>query len=121
MSFFIPRIGNQPLRMSTDSSARVLYSLKSRGPLGTHDLAPCLGITEVGTRQHLARLRDDGLVADENRSGEVGRPRRIWRLTAKGHARFKYCSLQPKILFRSKQTPRPPNQSSPSRPAVVLA
>jgi predicted ArsR family transcriptional regulator len=74
--------------MSTDSSARVLHSLKSRGPLGTHDLALGLGITEVGTRQHLAKLRDDGLVAYEDRSGEVGRPKRIWRLTAKGHARF---------------------------------
>jgi predicted ArsR family transcriptional regulator len=74
--------------MSTDSSARVLYSLKSRGPLGTSDLARGLGITEVGTRQHLAKLRGDGLVAYEDRPGEVGRPKRIWRLTAKGHARF---------------------------------
>ena len=74
--------------MSTDSSARVLYSLKSRGPLGTHELARGLGITEVGTRQHLAKLHDDGLVAYGDRSGEVGCPKRIWRLTAKGHARF---------------------------------
>jgi predicted ArsR family transcriptional regulator len=81
-------IGNQPLRMSTDRSARVLYSLKSRGPLGTYDLARGLGITEVGTRQHLGKLHDDGLVAYEDRSGDVGRPKRIWRLTAKGHARF---------------------------------
>jgi predicted ArsR family transcriptional regulator len=74
--------------MSTDSSARVLYSLKSRGPLSTFDLARGLGITEVGTRQHLAKLNGDGLVAYEDRPGEVGRPKRIWRLTAKGHARF---------------------------------
>jgi predicted ArsR family transcriptional regulator len=74
--------------MSTDNSARVLYSLKSRGPLGTYDLACGLGITEVGTRQHLAKLYGDGLVAYEDRPGEVGRPKRIWRLTAKGHARF---------------------------------
>jgi predicted ArsR family transcriptional regulator len=74
--------------MSTDSGVRVLYSLKSRGPSGTYDLARGLGITEVGTRQHLAKLHDDGLVAYEDRSGEVGRPKRIWRLTAKGHSRF---------------------------------
>jgi predicted ArsR family transcriptional regulator len=81
-------MGNEPLRMSTDSGARVLYSLKSRGPLGTYDLARGLGITDVGTRQHLAKLHGDGLVAYEDRSGDVGRPKRIWRLTAKGHARF---------------------------------
>jgi predicted ArsR family transcriptional regulator len=74
--------------MSSDSGDRVLYSLKSRGPLGTYDLARALGITEVGTRQHLARLHDDGLVTYQDQSGEVGRPKRIWRLTAKGHARF---------------------------------
>jgi predicted ArsR family transcriptional regulator len=81
-------LANQALPMSTDSSARVLYSLKSRGPLGTEELACVLGITKVGTRQHLAKLHDDDLVAYEERSGEVGRPKRIWRLTAKGHARF---------------------------------
>jgi predicted ArsR family transcriptional regulator len=74
--------------MGTDSAAKVLYSLKSRGPTGTSGLARVLGITAVGTRQHLAKLRDDGLVAYGDQPGEVGRPKRIWRLTAKGHARF---------------------------------
>jgi predicted ArsR family transcriptional regulator len=74
--------------MSTDSSARLLYALKSRGPLGTRDLAAILGITEVGVRQHLAKIQGDGLVAFDDRTGEVGRPKRVWRLTAKGHARF---------------------------------
>lgn len=74
--------------MSTDSSARVLYALKSRGPLSTRDLARILGITEVGVRQHLGKVQSDGLVAFDDRTGEVGRPKRVWRLTAKGHARF---------------------------------
>ena len=74
--------------MSSDNSNRVLYTLKSRGPLGTSTLAPTLGITEVGVRQHLAKLHDEGLVAFDDQAGEVGRPKRIWRLTAKGHARF---------------------------------
>ena len=74
--------------MSSDNSNRVLYTLKSRGPLGTSALAPTLGITEVGVRQHLAKLHDEGLVAFDDQAGEVGRPKRIWRLTAKGHARF---------------------------------
>jgi predicted ArsR family transcriptional regulator len=74
--------------MSSDSGQRVLYTLKSRGPLATSILAHALGITEVGVRQHLAKLHGEGLVGFEDQAGEVGRPKRMWRLTAKGHARF---------------------------------
>jgi predicted ArsR family transcriptional regulator len=74
--------------VTSDSSDRLLYTLKSRGPLGTAPLARALGITEVGVRQHLAKLHGEGLVAFDDRAGEVGRPKRMWRLTAKGHGRF---------------------------------
>ena len=74
--------------MTSDSGGRILYALKSRGPLGSSALAHALGITEVGVRQHLARLQDDGPVGFDDHAGEVGRPKRIWRLTEKGHARF---------------------------------
>src|SRR6516162_9641870 len=74
--------------MSSDNRNRILYTLKSRGPLGTGTLAPALGITEVGVRQHLAKLHAEGLVAFDDQAGEVGRPKRLWRLTAKGHSRF---------------------------------
>jgi len=74
--------------MSSDNSNRVLYTLKSRGPLGTGALARALGITEVGVRQHLAKLHGEGLVAFDDQAGDVGRPKRMWRLTAKGHARY---------------------------------
>jgi len=74
--------------MTSDNSSRVLYTLKSRGPLGTSSLARALGITEVGVRQHLAKLHGEGLVAFDDQAGEVGRPKRMWRLTAKGHGRF---------------------------------
>src|SRR5690348_9781321 len=74
--------------MTLDNSSRVLYTLKSRGPLGASTLAGALGITEVGVRQHLAKLHGQGLVAFDDQAGEVGRPKRMWRLSAKGHARF---------------------------------
>src|ERR1700726_3455544 len=74
--------------MGSDNSNRVLYTLKSRGPLGASILAHALGITEVGVRQHLAKLHGKGLVAFDDQAGEVGRPKRMWRLTAKGHGRF---------------------------------
>ena len=62
--------------------------LKSRGSLTASALARALGITVVGTRQHLAKLHAEGLVAFDDQAGEVGRPKRFWRLTAKGHGRF---------------------------------
>jgi predicted ArsR family transcriptional regulator len=74
--------------MASDSGGRILYALKSRGPLGSGALATALGITEVGVRQHLGKLQGDGLVAFDDQAGEVGRPKRIWRLTEKGHGRF---------------------------------
>jgi predicted ArsR family transcriptional regulator len=74
--------------MGSDSGGRILYALKSRGPLGSGALSQALGITEVGVRQHLAKLHGDGLVSFDDEAGEVGRPKRIWRLTEKGHGRF---------------------------------
>jgi predicted ArsR family transcriptional regulator len=74
--------------MPSDNSSRLLYTLKSRGPLVAGALARLLGITVVGIRQHLGKLHAEGLVAFDDRAGEIGRPKRIWRLTAKGHSRF---------------------------------
>jgi predicted ArsR family transcriptional regulator len=74
--------------MPSDNSSKLLYTLKSRGPLATGALARTLGITIVGVRQHLAKLQAEGLVAFDDQAGEVGRPKRVWRLSAKGHGRF---------------------------------
>ena len=74
--------------MPSDSSSRLLYTLKSRGPQATSALARALGITVVGIRQHLAKLHAEGLVAFDDQAGEIGRPKRFWRLTTKGHGRF---------------------------------
>ena len=74
--------------MPPENSSRLLYTLKSRGPLATNALSRALGITAVGIRQHLAKLHAEGLVAFDDQAGEIGRPKRFWRLTAKGHGRF---------------------------------
>ena len=63
--------------MSSDNSNRILYALKSRGPLATGTLAPALGITEVGVRQHLAKLHGEGLVAFDDQVCLGARPRTI--------------------------------------------
>ena len=74
--------------MPPDNSSRLLYTLKSRGPMATSALARTLGITVVGIRQHLAKPYAEGLVAFDDQAGEIGRPKRFWRLTAKGHGWF---------------------------------
>jgi predicted ArsR family transcriptional regulator len=67
---------------------RILFQLKTRGPAETLALAGALAISRQATLQHLERLVSEGLVdhADERRG--VGRPRRIWSLTAAAQARF---------------------------------
>lgn len=67
---------------------RILHWLKSRGPQPTEALARQLGISLPGVRKHLSALLAQGLLAFTDRTGAVGRPRRLWRLTAKADARF---------------------------------
>jgi predicted ArsR family transcriptional regulator len=67
---------------------RLLYALKARGPQTAALLSKKLKITPVAVRQLLARLESAGLVHNEDRVAGVGRPKRHWRLSAAGHARF---------------------------------
>src|SRR3546814_14922761 len=62
--------------------------LKMRGPQTAQALGDALGISGEGARQHLVRLAGDGLVGHEEKRAGVGRPVRLWSLTAAGHARF---------------------------------
>ena len=74
--------------MTDRMASRILHALKARGPQPAGVLAAQLDVTAVAVRQHLDRLIADGLVAFEDRRGTVGRPKRVWALTDRGHARF---------------------------------
>ncbi len=76
---------DQPSERSRD---RILFHLKSRGPQTAGDVAARLGMTAAGARQHLLKLLDDGLVESEDSREGRGRPKKRWRLTERGHARF---------------------------------
>jgi predicted ArsR family transcriptional regulator len=67
---------------------RLLYQLKSRGPQPAATLAGACAITPMGAHKQLQALQGQGLVSSHDESGGPGRPRRIWTLTAAGHARF---------------------------------
>jgi predicted ArsR family transcriptional regulator len=77
-----------PSAISDRSADRLLYALKASGPQVASTLAGRLAITSVAVRQHLERLEAVGLVAFEDRRETIGRPKRYWRLTARGEARF---------------------------------
>jgi predicted ArsR family transcriptional regulator len=66
----------------------ILFQLKTRGPATTRDLAGRIGITRQAARAHLEKLAAEGLVRHATAPAGVGRPRRIWSLTAQGHGRF---------------------------------
>jgi predicted ArsR family transcriptional regulator len=74
--------------MSEATADRILFLLKTRAPLGAADLARELSITPMGVRQHLGKLAEDALVGHTDQRRSVGRPRRHWHLTERGHARF---------------------------------
>ena len=78
-------LDNGPL---TAGAERLLGIIKRRGPQRGGDLAGALGITAEAVRQHLVQLANAGLVESEVEKRGVGRPSRLWSLTAAGHARF---------------------------------
>lgn len=67
---------------------RLLYLLKSRGGQTAVHLAEAVGTTAVAVRQHMEKLLVQGLVTAQDRRESVGRPKKYWKLTAKGHGRF---------------------------------
>lgn len=80
--------------LPTSNDDRLLFELKSRGPQAVATLAASLAITPMGAHKLLARLEAMGLVdaredtRDAAEAARVGRPRKLWALTAAGHGRF---------------------------------
>lgn len=82
--------------MSKAADDRFLYLLKSRGGQTAAAVGATLGMTAAGAQQRLARLAEQGLVTGDSGAPadgaggarDRGRPRKYWRLTEAGHARF---------------------------------
>jgi predicted ArsR family transcriptional regulator len=74
--------------MGLPASEPLLFQLKTGGMLQADQLAVRLGVTPQAVRQQLDRLLAAGLVEYEDRIDGPGRPKRLWRLSEKGHARF---------------------------------
>ena len=74
--------------MADRTADRILFSLKTLGPRAIGDLGSELSITAEAARQHLVRLQEQGLVQTSEERQPKGRPKKLWRLTEIGHARF---------------------------------
>ena len=74
--------------MEDKGAKRVLHLLKSAGPQTTDGVARKQKITVVAARQQLGRLLERELVTFEDQRDGVGRPKRLWSLSAKGNAQF---------------------------------
>ncbi|HEX7775138.1 MAG TPA: metalloregulator ArsR/SmtB family transcription factor [Parvibaculum sp.] len=70
------------------TSDQILFLLKTRGASQTVELAGRLAMSRQGARQHLENLAALGLVRHETQASGIGRPGRLWSLTAAGHAHF---------------------------------
>ncbi|WP_271271613.1 helix-turn-helix transcriptional regulator [Aliamphritea hakodatensis] len=71
-----------------DSSDRILYLLKTKGPQTAAALGKLLDITSMGARQHLLTLEERQLVSWEDISAGRGRPSRYWQLTPQAWQQF---------------------------------
>lgn len=73
----------RPTGPRANTTRRTLIDLlKRRGPSDAAALAAALGVTAMAVRQHLYELQADGLVQFEEQPRPVGRPAKLWRLTA---------------------------------------
>jgi predicted ArsR family transcriptional regulator len=74
--------------LADTTTDRILFRLKTRGPQAIAELGAAFGVTSEAVRQLLVKAEADGLVTYEDRREGRGRPKRLWRLSESGHARF---------------------------------
>lgn len=86
MNYTSKRLDNQETPQTTE---RILYFIKTKGPVSTATLAKTLDMTGEAARQQVQKLVAAGLIEgrQEAQAG-AGRPRQNWVLTEAGNARF---------------------------------
>lgn len=73
-----------------DTRRRILLYVLRHGPVSATDISQSFGMSAAGVRRHLDNIVDDGLahVVEAPRSGQRGRPAKLFRLTDAGRAQF---------------------------------
>lgn len=83
---------------------RVLKTLLLRQNCTVNELAEAVDINPISVRHHLNKLEAEGLVTSFEERHGVGRPRRLYRLTATGMELFptRYLRLTTRLLSQLK-------------------
>jgi iron-sulfur cluster biosynthesis transcriptional regulator SufR len=83
----------------------IVHLLKQEGRLDAETLASHLQITAMAVRQHLYALQDEQLVTYQEESRPMGRPAKLWQLTAAADRFFPdgYAELTLSLLNSVKQ------------------
>lgn len=77
-----------PKQSTARTRRAITQRLKQEGPLDAATLAAPLGISAMAVRQHLYTLQKEGLVTYAEKSQPVGRPAKLWQLTAAANRLF---------------------------------
>lgn len=72
----------------SSSADKILYLLKTSGPMTAKDLADKLNMTPMGARQHLLQMQKKQWVTSFHQAEKVGRPNQYWNLTSKAQNQF---------------------------------
>ncbi len=72
----------RPKNSDVRSRRAIVDLLKQEGPRDARGLAERLGVTAMAVRQHLYDMAEQGLVGYEEQARPLGRPVKLWRLTA---------------------------------------
>lgn len=74
--------------MLGDTGREILKLLRSEGALQAREIADRLGLAPTSIREQLDRLLQRGWLVSANQRQKVGRPRKLFSLTAQGDALF---------------------------------
>jgi predicted ArsR family transcriptional regulator len=76
------------MKKTLPDNEKAVEILKLNGPLPISAIADKMDVTTEGARFHLLKLEKEGLVQSRKEVKGRGRPKQIWSITEKGHARF---------------------------------
>ena len=73
-----------------DTRHRILLHILRNGPVSASDIATEFGLSTAGVRRHLDNIVADGLadMTEPPKSGQRGRPAKLFKLTDKGRSQF---------------------------------
>jgi predicted ArsR family transcriptional regulator len=95
----------QPQETAVRTRRAIVKLLKQEGSLDAEALASQLGITAMAVRQHLYALQDEQLVTYQEESRPMGRPAKLWQLTAAADRLFpdSYAELTLSLIDSVKE------------------